>query len=66
MVPISRRISGLLHGDYSGLLHRAGSELGDTRQYLEVDDVRRIDWPATARTAETQGHDTIANHKLES
>jgi uncharacterized protein (DUF58 family) len=65
MVPISRRISGLLHGDYSGLLHRAGSELGDTRQYLEGDDVRRIDWPATARTAETQVHDTIADHELE-
>ncbi len=65
MVPISRRISGLLHGDYSGLLHRAGSELGDTRQYLEGDDVRRIDWAATARTAETQVHDTIADHELE-
>jgi len=65
MLPISRRISGLLHGDYSGLLHRAGSELGDTRKYLEGDDVRRIDWSATARTNETQVHDTIADHELE-
>ena len=50
LLPVSRRISGLLHGDYSGLLHRAGSEIGDTRRYMEGDDVRRIDWPATART----------------
>jgi uncharacterized protein (DUF58 family) len=65
LVPVTRRISGLLQGDYSGLLHRAGSELGDTRKYLEGDDVRRIDWPATARTGETQVHDTIADHELE-
>ena len=65
LLPVSRRISGLLHGDYSGLLHRAGSEIGDTRRYLEGDDVRRIDWPATARTNETQVHDTIADHELE-
>lgn len=65
LIPVTRRVSGLLHGDYSGLLHRAGSELGDTRRYLEGDDVRRIDWPATARTNETQVHDTIADHELE-
>lgn len=62
---MTRRISGLLHGDYSGLLHRSGSELGDTRRYVEGDDVRRIDWPATARTNETQVHDTIADHELD-
>ena len=65
LIPVTRRVSGLLHGDYSGLLHRAGSELGDTRRYLEGDDVRRIDWPATARTNETQVHDTIADHELD-
>lgn len=65
LIPVTRRVSGLLHGDYSGLLHRAGSELGDTRRYMEGDDVRRIDWPATARTNETQVHDTIADHELE-
>lgn len=65
LIPVTRRISGLLHGDYSGLLHRAGSELGDIRRYNEGDDVRRIDWPATARTNETQVHDTIADHELD-
>lgn len=65
LIPVTRRVSGLLHGDYSGLLHRAGSELGDTRRYMEGDDVRRIDWPATARTNETQVHDTIADHELD-
>ena len=65
LIPVTRRISGLLHGDYSGLLHRAGSELGDIRRYSEGDDVRLIDWPATARTNETQVHDTIADHELE-
>lgn len=62
---MTRRISGLLHGDYSGLLHRAGSELGDIRRYSEGDDVRLIDWPATARMNETQVHDTIADHELD-
>lgn len=65
LIPVSRRLSGLLQGDYSGLVHRVGSELGDTRQYLEGDDVRLIDWPATARTGDTQVHDTIADHELE-
>lgn len=65
LIPVTRRISGLLHGDYSGLLHRAGSELGDIRRYTDGDDVRLIDWPATARTNETQVHDTIADHELE-
>lgn len=65
LIPVTRRISGLLHGDYSGLLHRAGSELGDIRRYSEGDDVRLIDWPATARTNETQVHETIADHELE-
>lgn len=65
LIPVTRRISGLLHGDYSGLLHRAGSELGDIRRYGEGDDVRLIDWPATARTNETQVHDTIADHELD-
>lgn len=65
LIPVTRRISGLLHGDYSGLLHRAGSELGDIRRYTEGDDVRLIDWPATARTNETQVHETIADHELE-
>jgi uncharacterized protein (DUF58 family) len=46
-------------------LHRAGSELGDIRRYTEGDDVRLIDWPATARTNETQVHDTIADHELD-
>ena len=65
LIPVTRRISGLLHGDYSGLLHRAGSELGDIRRYNEGDDVRLINWPATARTNETHVHDTIADHELE-
>ena len=61
LIPVTRRISGLLHGDYSGLLHRAGSELGDIRRYTDGDDVRLIDWPATARTNETQVHDMLAD-----
>lgn len=65
LIPVTRRLSGLLQGDYSGLVNRVGSELGDTRQYLEGDDVRLIDWPATARTGDTHVHDTIADHELE-
>src|SRR5262245_56814478 len=47
---VSRRLDGLLQGDYLGLLPGAGSEAGESREYFAGDDVRRMDWPVTART----------------
>jgi uncharacterized protein (DUF58 family) len=47
---VSRRLDGMLHGDFEGIVPGRGSELGETRMYEPGDDVRRIDWNVTART----------------
>jgi uncharacterized protein (DUF58 family) len=59
------RLDGLLQGDYRGLVPGHGSELGETRPYLPGDDVRRIDWAVTARTASTHVRETVADRELE-
>ncbi|MEV6305168.1 DUF58 domain-containing protein [Actinoplanes sp. NPDC051861] len=49
---ITRRLDGLLHGSYLGLLPGAGSEPSGSREYRPgEDEVRRMDWAVTARTA---------------
>jgi uncharacterized protein (DUF58 family) len=62
---ITRKLDGLLQGDYRGLLPAHGSELGETREYQPGDDVRRIDWNVTARTVTPHVRDTIADRELE-
>jgi uncharacterized protein (DUF58 family) len=49
-ITISRRVDGLLAGDYRSTLLGDGTELAQVRQYVPGDDVRRIDWNVTART----------------
>ncbi len=61
---ISRRLDGVLHGNYQGLTPGHGSEPGESRPYAPGDDVRRIDWNVTARTQETYVRDQIADHDL--
>ena len=51
-ISISRRIEGLLAGDYRSAQHGPGTELAQVRPYVPGDDVRRIDWNVTARTGE--------------
>ncbi|WP_341716150.1 DUF58 domain-containing protein [Micromonospora sp. FIMYZ51] len=49
---ISRRLDGLLHGQHLGLLPGPGSEPAGSREYRPgEDEVRRMDWSVTARTA---------------
>lgn len=62
---VTRRLDGLLQGDYRGLVPGHGSELGETREYQPGDDVRRIDWNVTARTQTTHIRETIADRELE-
>jgi uncharacterized protein (DUF58 family) len=62
---VRRRLDGLLHGDYRGLVSGHGSELGETRLYTPSDDVRRIDWNVTARTQQVHVRDTVADRELE-
>ena|SRR5436190_6288078 len=50
-VNLARRVEGLLAGDYRSKLIGQGTELAQLRPYdPEIDDVRHIDWKATART----------------
>jgi uncharacterized protein (DUF58 family) len=62
---ITRRLDGLLQGDYLGLLPGTGSEAGESREYRPGDDVRRMDWPVTARTTLPHVRETVADRELE-
>ncbi len=62
---VTRRLDGLLQGDYRGLVPGHGTEAGETRPYAPGDDVRRIDWNVTARTLEPHIRQTIADRELE-
>ena len=62
---VTRRLDGLLQGDYRGLVPGHGSELGETRTYQPGDDVRRIDWNVTARSQDAHVRETIADRELE-
>ncbi|HEX5588331.1 MAG TPA: DUF58 domain-containing protein [Acidimicrobiia bacterium] len=62
---VYRRLDGMLQGDHLGLVPAPGTELGESREYRVGDDVRRIDWPVTARTTVPHVRDTIADRELE-
>ncbi len=62
---VTRRLDGLLHGDYRGLVPGHGSETGETRPYVPGDDVRRIDWNVSARSIQTHVRESIADRELE-
>lgn len=62
---VTRRLDGLLHGDYRGLVPGHGSESGETRPYVPGDDVRRIDWNVSARSMQTHVRESIADRELE-
>ncbi|WP_375475909.1 DUF58 domain-containing protein [uncultured Jatrophihabitans sp.] len=62
---VRNRLDGLLQGNYQGLVPGPGSEAGESRQYLPGDDVRRMDWPVTARTTVPHIRQTIADRELE-
>ena len=49
---IARRTAGLVDGDHRATRLGRGSELAQVRPYADGDDVRRIDWNATARQNE--------------
>lgn len=59
------KLDGLLQGNYLGLVPGPGSEPGEARQYYPGDDVRRMDWPVTARTTVPHVRETVADRELE-
>ncbi|HZB49835.1 MAG TPA: DUF58 domain-containing protein [Mycobacteriales bacterium] len=62
---IRRRLDGLLQGNHLGLVPGPGSEAGESREYHAGDDVRRMDWPVTARTTVPHVRQTVADRELE-
>ncbi|MGA8114213.1 MAG: DUF58 domain-containing protein [Actinocatenispora sp.] len=62
---VTRKLDGLLQGDYLGLLPGPGSEPGESREYRPGDDVRLMDWPVTARTTVPHVRQTIVDRELE-
>ena len=62
---VRNRLDGLLQGNYTGLVPGPGSEAGESRPYVAGDDVRRMDWPVTARTTSPHVRQTIADRELE-
>ncbi len=48
-MPVMRRLEGLLQGNYKSASRGDGLDLADLREYQYHDDVRRMDWNATAR-----------------
>jgi uncharacterized protein (DUF58 family) len=61
---VRRRIDGLLSGEYRSTVLGDGSELAQVRRYEVGDDVRRIDWNVTARTAEPHVRVEVAERVL--
>ncbi|MDQ1735472.1 MAG: hypothetical protein QOH56_1723 [Pseudonocardiales bacterium] len=63
---VRNKLDGLLQGSYLGLVPGQGTEPAESRQYFPGDDVRRMDWPVTARTMTPHVRQTIADRELES
>jgi uncharacterized protein (DUF58 family) len=63
-LPVVRRLEGLLQGDYRSPSRGDGLDLADLREYQFHDDVRRIDWNATARLGETYVRDYLEDREI--
>lgn len=62
---VTRRLDGLISGDYLAFAHGTGTEPAGARTYGPGDDARRIDWCLTARTLSPQVRTTEADRELE-
>jgi uncharacterized protein (DUF58 family) len=63
---IGRRIDGLLAGEHRTAAVGIGTELAQIRDWEPGDDVRRIDWNATARSENVQVRVDVAERALTS
>jgi uncharacterized protein (DUF58 family) len=62
---VTRRLDGMLSGDYQSLNRGPGSEPAGARTYGPGDDARRMDWNLTARSLTPQVRTTEAERELE-
>ncbi|MCU1544429.1 MAG: hypothetical protein JWM50_2294 [Microbacteriaceae bacterium] len=58
-----RRVRGLLEGEYTSVFHGRSMEFDDLRPYVPGDEVRDIDWKATARLRTPMTKRYIASRK---
>jgi uncharacterized protein (DUF58 family) len=62
---VTRRLEGLLSGDYLAMTRGPGTEPAGARRYEPGDDARRIDWSLTARALAPHVRTTDADRELE-
>src|SRR2546423_1762102 len=62
---VTRRLDGLLRGEFLSLRPGPGSEPAGSRPYEAGDDARRIDWNLTARSLAPQLRTTEADRELQ-
>jgi uncharacterized protein (DUF58 family) len=48
-----QKVQGLLEGEYGSVFKGRSMDFDDLRQYVPGDDIKDIDWKATARSAQT-------------
>ena len=61
---ITRRLDGMLRGEFLGIRPGPGTDYAGTRRYEPGDDARRIDWNLTARALSPQLRTTDADREL--
>jgi uncharacterized protein (DUF58 family) len=62
---VTRRLDGILSGDYLAFAAGPGTEPAGARPYGPGDDARRIDWSLTARALDLHVRTTEAERELE-
>jgi uncharacterized protein (DUF58 family) len=62
---VTRRLDGLLRGEFLGRRSGPGSEVAGARAYQAGDDSRWIDWNLTARSIDPQIRTTEADRELQ-
>jgi uncharacterized protein (DUF58 family) len=62
---VTRRLDGILTGDYLALTAGPGTEPAGARQYQPGDDARRMDWNLTARSLAPHVRTTDADREME-
>lgn len=62
---VTRRLDGLLTGDYLAVSAGPGTEQAGARLYEPGDDARRMDWSLTARTLSPHVRTTEADREME-
>jgi uncharacterized protein (DUF58 family) len=62
---VTRKLDGLLRGEFLSVNPGPGTEFSGTRNYEPGDDARRIDWNLTARSLQPQLRTTDADRELQ-